>query len=39
MSMSVSLPSSQPAHIPAMTPHSVHRRKKLIEDAKLKVSV
>jgi hypothetical protein len=33
MTMSVSLPSSQPAHIPAMTPHSVHRRKKLIEVA------
>ncbi len=33
MSMSVSLPSSQPAHIPAMTPHPVHRRKKLIEVA------
>ena len=31
--MSVSLPSSQPAHIPAMTPHPVHRRKKLIEVA------
>ena len=29
--MSLSLPSSQPAHIPAMTPHPVHRRKKLIE--------
>ena len=33
MSMSVSLPSSQPAHTPAMTPHPVHRRKKLIEVA------
>ena len=31
--MSVSLPSSQPAHTPAMTPHPVHRRKKLIEVA------
>ena len=30
MTMSVSLPSSQPAHIPAMTPPPVHRRKKLI---------
>ena len=33
MTMSVSLPSSQPAHTPAMTPHPVHRRKKLIEVA------
>ena len=31
--MSVSLPSSQPAHTPAMTPHPVHRRKKLIDVA------
>lgn len=36
--MSVSLPSSQPAHIPAMTSHPVHNRKMLIEDAKLKAS-
>ena len=31
--MSVFLPRSQPAHTPAMTPHPVHRRKKLIEVA------
>ena len=33
MTMSVSLPNSQPTHTPAMTPHPVHRRKKLIEVA------
>jgi hypothetical protein len=33
MTISVTQPSSQSAHTPAMTPHPVHRRKKLIEVA------